>query len=116
MLREAATRGRLVLVRGELARLPFRTGVADGLWLCASFLHVPKSAAGRVLLELRRVLRPSGRLALNVKQGHGEGWTARRGRRFFAWWQPAELDAVLAAAGFRVLAAAAEQDTLGREP
>jgi SAM-dependent methyltransferase len=104
------------LICGDMARLPLCSDAVDGLWSCASFLHIPKREAPAVLAEFARVLRPGGLLGLTVKRGDGEGWTTTRGRRFLAWWQPAELDAALAVAGFRVVWAAESPDPLGREP
>ena len=108
--------GDVPLIRGDMARFPLRSGAADGLWACASFLHIPKRDAGQVLGESARVLRPGGLLGLTVKRGDQEGWTETRGRRFFAWWQPDELAAALAAAGFTVRWRASTPDPLGREP
>jgi SAM-dependent methyltransferase len=105
MLRQARLRCSLPLIRADMVRMPLRPHAVDGLWLCASFLHVPKRAATGVLAELARVLRPGGVMALGVKQGDGEGWTETRGRRFFAYWQPGELDVALVGAGLTVLEA-----------
>lgn len=58
--RRAGTR--LVLARGDMARLPFRSGAFDAV-LCRSALHHMDDEAG-VLAEICRVLRPGGRLVL----------------------------------------------------
>jgi ubiquinone/menaquinone biosynthesis C-methylase UbiE len=66
MLRRAAAAGRaagvpLALVRGDALRLPLRTGAFDGA-TGHSFLYLlPDPSAA--LAELRRVVRPGGRVA-----------------------------------------------------
>jgi ubiquinone/menaquinone biosynthesis C-methylase UbiE len=60
------------LAQMDMRRLGFSDESFDGLWSCASFLHVPRSDASSTLSEFHRVLRPSGTLALAVKQGEGE--------------------------------------------
>jgi hypothetical protein len=65
--------------------------------------------------ELRRVVRPGAALGLTVKQGDGQRWThTARGRRFFAYWQPGELDVALAGAGWACVSSAAAGDRRGQ--
>jgi hypothetical protein len=65
----------------------------------------------RAFLETNRD-RPRGALYLSLKAGRGEGWDNRKygdgAPRWFVYWQADELDAALAAAGFRVLDAWSE--------
>jgi SAM-dependent methyltransferase len=100
------------LVQGDLRALPFGAGSFDGVWACAALLHLPRTAVAPALGELRRVLAGGGVLYLSVQQGEGEGWQPRaygQARpRFFTYWQPAALDAALAAAGLRPNYASAE--------
>jgi ubiquinone/menaquinone biosynthesis C-methylase UbiE len=112
----AQARGDVPLLLGDMRRLPVRDGALDGLWVCASFLHIPKPDAPAVLRELRRVLRPGGVLFISIKLGQGQRWVAHGsgGQRFFAFYQEAELDALLAAAGFTVRESWLDADHLGR--
>jgi SAM-dependent methyltransferase len=103
------------LVQADMTRLPLRPGSADGLWLCASLLHVPKRAAPAVLALLARTLRGGGPLALIVRQGDGERWTRTGGWRLFTYWQPDELDQTLGTAGLRVRWRETSPDQLGRD-
>ena len=50
----------------------------DGIWACASLLHVPRRALGDVLGRLTRALTPSGVLYLSFKAGTGERLEAGR--------------------------------------
>lgn len=58
--RQPELRGRLI--RGDAGRLPFATGAFDHLVCTNSFHHYPDHQAA--LGEMRRVLRPGGRLLL----------------------------------------------------
>ena len=63
----AATRTRM-----DMRALGFADDAFDGLWACASFLHVPRVDANETLREFRRVLSPDGVLFCAVARGEGE--------------------------------------------
>lgn len=48
------------------------TDMFDGIWACASLLHIKKSDMKRVLGDLLRVLNPQGVLYASWKYGEGE--------------------------------------------
>src|SRR5262249_19729793 len=52
----------------------------DGVWACASLLHVPRNEIGDVLRRLTPAVRPSGCLYASFKRG--EGGLSRGGRLF----------------------------------
>jgi 2-polyprenyl-3-methyl-5-hydroxy-6-metoxy-1,4-benzoquinol methylase len=52
----------------------------DGVWACASLLHVPLIELPKVLGRLARALRPSGVLYMSFKEGRGE--RSKSGRMF----------------------------------
>ena len=52
--------------------LPFASGRVGGLLAFYSLIHVRRAELGAVLAELRRVLRPGGRLLMAFHEGHGE--------------------------------------------
>jgi ubiquinone/menaquinone biosynthesis C-methylase UbiE len=115
MLAQALGRG-VPLVQGDMRALPAREGALDGLWVSASFLHIPKRDAPAVLAEFGRVLRPGGVIYVGVKQGLGERWVATETghERFFAFYQEDELDRLLAAHGFTIVEGWVEPDSRGR--
>jgi SAM-dependent methyltransferase len=115
MLAQARERG-VPLLLGDMRALPVRAGALGGLWVCASFLHIPKRDAPGVLRELRRALRPGGVMYIGVKQGTGERWVAHSSgrQRFFVFYQEYELDRLLAAHGFAVLEGWVAADSRGR--
>jgi hypothetical protein len=61
--------------------LPF-VELFDGIWACASLLHVPMSEVSEVLSLLTRALRKGGVLYLSFKWGESEA--VRDGRLFVA--------------------------------
>lgn len=85
-------------VRGDMRRLPFADDAFDGVWGCASFLHVPRDEAPATLREFRRVLGDGGVLHLSVKRGEESGFEADG--RYFETYLPGELRAILDDAGF----------------
>jgi ADP-ribose pyrophosphatase YjhB (NUDIX family) len=105
MLQEGRRRGVSVpLIQADMRHLPFRKGSLDGLWVCASLLHVPKDQVDAVLRELSRVVYP-GHIAVAVKSGTGEAWvTDEHGRRrFLAYYSADEIQLRLERNGFEVL-------------
>lgn len=52
----------------------------DGIWCCASLLHVPRAVLEPTMARLWRALRPGGTLYASFKQGRGE--RDHEGRRF----------------------------------
>jgi SAM-dependent methyltransferase len=55
-------------VRGDMRTLPFTPGAFDGVWACASLLHVPREDAPGTLREFRRVLDAPGTLVATLKR------------------------------------------------
>jgi 8-oxo-dGTP pyrophosphatase MutT (NUDIX family) len=115
MLRQALARGVRQLVQADARALPFAQGTLDGVWACASLLHLPKAELPATLAEMHRALG-HGHVCLIVKQGEGESWRddGQGGRRFFAYYHPAEVELALERAGFHVLYCGLEPDDMHR--
>ena len=98
---------RCLFVQGDMRRLPLGATAVDGLWVSASFLHLPQAEGVATLREFYCVLRPGGVAYVSVKEGAGAAWQneayGREAPRFFAYWEAAELDRALGAAGFDVV-------------
>ncbi len=97
------TTGSLLLM--DMRRLALRGASFDGAWCCASLLHLPKREAPGALHGIRRVLKPGGMLMLSVQEGDSECWEGgyvEGVMRFFARYPRAEMEAMLADAGFAV--------------
>jgi SAM-dependent methyltransferase len=106
------------LVHGDMRWPPFRSGAFDGVWACASLLHLRRAQLPAALAVVSRLLRsPGGILYLALKSGRGERWTTASGgqRLFFTYYQPAEVETVLRQAGFEVLDSWVNPDQAGRD-
>jgi SAM-dependent methyltransferase len=105
------------LVRGDMRWPPFESGAFDGIWACASLVHLRRSQVPAVLAVAGRLLRSPGVLYLALKGGHGERWiTAPNDRRlFFTYYQPSEVELFLRQAGFEILGSWVNPDQAGRE-
>lgn len=73
----------------------------DGIWACASLLHVPRIELPAVLDRLARALRPGGVLYASFKYGAGEHEQA--GRRFTDLDEDGLADLLARSPGWRVL-------------
>ena len=71
LLREASRYGAIAsrLVGGDARNLPFAAASFDGIWSCASLLHVPHDEVEGALAEAARVLKPGGFAFFSVSEG-----------------------------------------------
>jgi len=84
----------------------------QGVWCCASLVHLPKVQAPLALAEMRRVLVPGGVLFLSVQGGTGEAWEVcpyAQVERLFVRYTDTEVVDLLTQAGFDVLEAVANE-------
>ena len=72
----------------------------DGIWACASLLHVPAEELPEVLKKMRRALKPGGVLYASFKYGEG---TVYRGERQFSDFTEASIVPLFEEAGFEIL-------------
>lgn len=76
----------------------------DGIWACASLLHVPKNQALQTLREFWRVLEPDGLLFLSIKEGEGESWKEHEeGRVFYSYYGEKEFKKLVEESGFSII-------------
>jgi SAM-dependent methyltransferase len=81
----------------------FPAGTFDGIWACASLVHLTGPETEGVLRQFARLLRPGGRLYACVKAVGVTGWLDEPdGRRWYTVWEPAAFVAAIAGAGFVV--------------
>lgn len=95
MVQSAASRGLRAQVL-TFQKMKF-TAVFDGIWACASLLHVPHDEMPDVLARFARALKPGGILYVSLKEGDGER-VAKDGR-FFSYFHREEFEALLMAEG-----------------
>lgn len=79
----------------DMRALDFPENSFDGIWACASFLHVPKKDAKNTLFGFRKILNPAGLMYISVKAGTDEKLIQKEeynGRtKFFAFYSEDEL-------------------------
>jgi SAM-dependent methyltransferase len=98
--------------RMDMRSLGLGDSVVDGVWACASFLHVPREDAPPTLAAFERVLAEGGVLGLSVKRGDG---TTRGGgydgdERQFVLYQPPDVRGLVRDAGFTIETIEADED------
>jgi ubiquinone/menaquinone biosynthesis C-methylase UbiE len=109
------------LVGGDMRALPFAEDTFDGLWACASLLHVPREDVPATLSEYERVLAPGGVTVVSIQRRRGGGDTEDadgdtedadgdekprnpydEDSRHFEQYAPTEIRAAFERAGFAV--------------
>jgi SAM-dependent methyltransferase len=81
----------------------FPAGTFDGIWSCASLVHLQEAETVDVLGQFARLLRPEGRLYACLKAVGVTGWLDEAdGRRWYTVWEPDAFAAAVADAGFVV--------------
>ncbi len=91
----------------DMRTLDFPENTFDGIWACASFLHVPKEDAKNTLLGFRKILKPAGLIYLSVKQGNEEKFVEKdeyKGRtKFFAFYTQDEFKNLIESCNFKIV-------------
>lgn len=72
----------------------------QGIWACASLLHVPKADMERILNKLRQALVPDGVIYASFKYGEGERTVDGR---FFNYYDDNSLSVQFESCGFHVI-------------
>ncbi|WP_297369927.1 methyltransferase domain-containing protein [Acidocella sp.] len=78
------------------------TGPYELILANAVLLHFTPVECARVLAKMAGALAPSGRFAFSLKRGNGEEVSSAKlnAPRYFCYWQPEALPALLTEAGF----------------
>jgi len=71
--------------------------VFDGIWACASLLHIPKSEVTNILNRFANALKPNGVLYVSLKEGEGENISDDG--RFFSYYDFSEFRKILEKTG-----------------
>jgi ubiquinone/menaquinone biosynthesis C-methylase UbiE len=98
---------RAKFIKMDMRHLEFPENSFDGIWACASFLHIPKSEAKDTLSGFSRVLKSHGILYISVKEGVVEKFLKKEEylghRKFFAFYTESEFKKLLTLSGFSIL-------------
>jgi ubiquinone/menaquinone biosynthesis C-methylase UbiE len=109
LLREAHDYASLAgrLVQGDARTLPFAASSFDGIWCCASLLHVPKRNVGHALAEAFRILQRGGVLFTSMSEGEQRGAISVHsdglGPRDYYYYRQETWAALVAGAGFEIV-------------
>ncbi|MBP6944772.1 class I SAM-dependent methyltransferase [Patescibacteria group bacterium] len=105
-------------IQQDVLELDFEDAYFDGIWACAVLLHLEKKDLPQVLSDFYRLLKPNGSVFIAVKQGEGERSVVDSlsggNSRFFSFYQLAEIEALVRAAGFTVNYSKIKDDDTGR--
>lgn len=123
LLKEAEQRSKEIeFVEGDITQMPFERDLFDGVWAHASLVHLETlEDVQKALREFHRVLKPNGTLHVFVKVQQGEEKTAivsdklSNHDRFFRYYTKAELEDLVAKAGFADIDIKEKSDPHGRE-
>lgn len=96
----------------DMRELHFEDGLFDALWVCSSFVHIPKDDVTPVLNEFKRILKADGILFINAVIGdlpyrleteEEIGGTFKGNGRYFQWYpSSSSFVEILNIAGFNV--------------
>ncbi len=90
----------------DFRSLHFSKQSFDGIWACASLLHLKRDEVPAVLGSFFQLLKPGGVLFIMVKEGSGEADVTEELSshlsRHFTYFQKKELKNILKDAGFEV--------------
>ena len=91
-------------VQADMRQLPC-DNKSDGIWACASMLHLDRQDFSAALAGFWSALKPGGLLCLSLKEGQGEEWDTRYGSecpRWFTYWREADVDDHLRRSDFEI--------------
>ena len=88
----------------DMRQLHFPNGFYDGVWSCASLLHLDRGDVPKALREFWRVLVPGGILYASVKEGAGEAWVEsdEKGRVHYTYFTKEEFRGLIELCGFEI--------------
>lgn len=86
----------------------------DGVWACASLLHLPKAKLQEALRRIHRSLIAGGVLFLSVQAGRGEEFS--EDGRFYALYEEPEIRSAIQETGFGTLNTWTTSDALPGRP
>jgi len=91
----------------DMQNLDFDNQSFDGIWCSATLLHLNKDDAITALKEIKRVLKKSGIIYLNLKEGIGEKVIIddryQNSEKFYSYYQESEIKGLLDEFGFQVV-------------
>ncbi len=104
LLAEARRRNAAVCsIQGDVRSLPFSSSSFNGIWACASLVHLERQEIRGAFLEMARVASRRGVLFVSLRLGEGKGWEEWKGfRRFYTYVRPGEAIDMMKEGGWEV--------------
>jgi ubiquinone/menaquinone biosynthesis C-methylase UbiE len=95
------------LIQADARQLPIVSYTFDGVWSCASLLHVPKRDVAHAIAELYRVLKPGGILFTSMSEGGEPGAipviSDGLSQRLYYYHREGDWASLVSGAGFEIL-------------
>ena len=93
--------------QADLRKIPLDDDSVDGIWCCASLLHLKHSEVPRALAEFKRILRTNAVCCILVKEGSGEEFVqddlSIGMRRFYSYFREDEICQLCLPLNFSIL-------------
>jgi len=98
---------RSVFIQQDLRNLSFAPNTFNGIWACASLLHLRHKEVLPVLSTMYQLLKPDGIIFISVKVGSGEHEKIEPSipdaARFFSYYSQKQLKEVVRSSGFSIV-------------
>tara|TARA_Y100000310_G_C20342514_1_gene650465 strand:+ start:28 stop:645 length:618 start_codon:yes stop_codon:yes gene_type:complete len=92
-------------IKMDAEHLHFGDECFNGVWACASLLHIPKPNLPNTISGIKRVLKKDGVFYSSFIEGNFEGMRRSREylgtKKFWAFYQPNKLKAIFEKQGFK---------------
>ncbi|MBN1157540.1 class I SAM-dependent methyltransferase [Candidatus Woesearchaeota archaeon] len=107
MIKTAKEKVHVEIKKMDMRKIDLGDESFDGIWCCASLIHLPKKDVPVVLKEFHRVLKKDGIVYISVKEGEGERLTEshnlNKAQVFVAFYHVIELETMLRENNFEIL-------------
>src|SRR3989344_6253364 len=114
LLEEAKKRAKGEFKKMDITDMKFKDGEFDGIWSCATLLHLKKEDIPKVLKDFNKILKKDGVLFINVKEGVGEEIRKKKEYndlpRLFVYYSISEILNLVKEAGFEVINSFTDKD------
>ena len=94
-------------IQADLRKIPLDDDSIDGIWCCASLLHLKHSEVPTALTEFRRVLKKDAVCCILMKEGSGEEFVqddlSQGLQRFYCYFREDEMCQLCLSLNFRIL-------------
>ena len=117
IVKEAKKKTKVNIKEMDIRKLDFKDKSFDGIWCCASFIHIPKKDTEKALNEINRVLKEKGVLYLGLREGTSEGLepsvNLSREEVLISYYTQNEIEELIRNNNFEIITTYIEQDNDG---